>query len=33
MNLDAGMGINYFDEEVVRLAMRPEDKVRMKNEK
>ena len=32
MNLDAGMGINYFDEEVVRLAMRPEDKVRMKNE-
>lgn len=26
MTLDAGMGINYFDEEVVRLAMRPEDK-------
>lgn len=24
--LDAGMGINYFDEEVVRLAMRPEDR-------
>jgi len=23
--LDAGMGINYFDEEVVRLAMRPEE--------
>ncbi len=30
--LDAGMGINFFDEEVVRLAMRPEDKVRSKNE-
>lgn len=26
MVLDAGMGINYFDEEVVRLAMRPEHK-------
>ncbi len=24
MTLDAGMGINYFDEEVVRLSMRPE---------
>jgi len=24
--LDAGMGINYFDEEVVRLAMRTEDR-------
>jgi enoyl-[acyl-carrier protein] reductase I len=24
--VDAGMGWNYFDEEVVRLAMRPEDK-------
>ncbi len=22
--MDAGMGINFFDEEVVRLAMRPE---------
>lgn len=30
--LDAGMGINYFDEEVVRLAMRPEDKGRTKDE-
>jgi len=30
--LDAGMGINYFDEEVVRLTMRPEDKGRGKNE-
>ncbi len=29
--LDAGMGINYFDEEVVRLAMRPEDKGRSEN--
>lgn len=26
MVLDAGMGLNYFDEEVVRLAMRPEQK-------
>lgn len=25
MVLDAGMGLNYFDEEVVRLAMRPEE--------
>ena len=24
--MDAGMGINYFDEEVVRLTMRPENK-------
>ena len=24
--VDAGMGINYFDNEVVKLAMRPEDK-------
>lgn len=30
--LDAGMGINYFDEEVVRLAMRPEAEGRTKNE-
>jgi len=31
--LDAGMGINYFDEEVVRLAMRPEErKGRSENE-
>lgn len=26
LTLDAGMGLNYFDEEVVRLAMRPEEK-------
>ncbi len=26
LTLDAGMGINYFDEEVVRLAMRPEER-------
>ncbi len=32
MVLDAGMGINYFDEEVIRLAMRPEGKGRSKNE-
>lgn len=32
MVLDAGMGINYFDEEVVRLTMRPEDKGKSVNE-
>ncbi|MDQ8185344.1 SDR family oxidoreductase [Pelagicoccus sp. SDUM812002] len=26
LTLDAGMGINYFDAEVIKLAMRPEDK-------
>ena len=30
--LDAGMGINYFDAEVIGLAMRPEDKSRGRNE-
>ena len=30
--LDAGMGINYFDAEVIGLAMRPEDKGRGRNE-
>jgi enoyl-[acyl-carrier protein] reductase I len=29
--MDAGMGINYFDEEVVRLTMRPEDKGKVSN--